>query len=243
MGGAEPEAGAPVVQGGAGGDGARASSPEGPIAHWALDETSGLTAHDSTGNHNDGTLTGFQMPGWIGGKVGGSLAFDNGPFIVVPPSPSLDTVADNDAVTIAAWVRSSQRGSWFESVLSVQLEDGVWDTFGLYLQRGIATMVVNTGQGIGECVGTSEIPLNTWVHLAGTFDGNLVRTFVGGIEQCRLVPGQLDIPRSFNPVLIGSNQNLAQPGEFMRGALDEVAIYARALSDEEITELAAGGLP
>lgn len=237
-GGDSPGAGAAAVQGGAG-----AGGVPGLVAHWPLDETSGLVAHDSTENHNDGALTSFQTSGWTEGKVGGSLAFANGPYIVVEPSPSLDAVADNDAVTVGAWVRSNEHGSWFESVLSVQLEDGVWETFGLYLNQGIATMVVNTGNGVGECAGTATIPLGTWVHLAGTFDGSVVRTFVNGVEECRLVPGELDIPRSLNPVLIGSNQNLAQPGEFMRGTLDEVVLYARALSPEEIGTLVAGGRP
>jgi hypothetical protein len=67
--------------------------------------------------------------------------------------------------------------------------------------------------------------------------------FVNGIEECELVPAQLDIARSVNPVLIGSNRNDAELVEFLRGALDEVVLYARALSNDEIVALVAGRLP
>jgi hypothetical protein len=50
------------------------------VGWWRLDEGTGTTAYDSSGNGNDGTILG--NPQWVAGKVGGALDFDgNGDYI------------------------------------------------------------------------------------------------------------------------------------------------------------------
>jgi len=70
------------------------------VAWWKLDDGSGTTAFDSSGNGNDGVLEGD--PQWVDGQLGGALEGDgSGDYIRVPHSDSLDI---SDAVTVALWV-------------------------------------------------------------------------------------------------------------------------------------------
>ena len=84
--------------------------------------------------------------------------------------------------------------------------------------------------GGSEAAGTSNIPLNTWTHLAATFDGGSLRFYVNG-SLVRTVARSGAIQTSSSPLRIGGNTIW---GEYFRGLIDEVRIYNRALSATEI---------
>jgi hypothetical protein len=71
---------------------------------------------------------------------------------------------------------------------------------------------------------------NTWVHLAGTYDGMTERLYVNGSEMAnRPLSGSIQITDGV--LRIGGNSIW---GEFFKGRIDEVRIYNRALSANEI---------
>ena len=79
-----------------------AALPASLVGWWKLDDGTGTTALDSTGNKHDGTLV--KDPVWTTGKVGGALEFngtDN--FVRIPDDPAL-TFAASKSYTLAAWV-------------------------------------------------------------------------------------------------------------------------------------------
>ena len=54
------------------------------VGHWKLDEGSGTTAYDSSGNGFDGTLVGDTK--WVAGKYGAAVEVDgNGDYVEIPP--------------------------------------------------------------------------------------------------------------------------------------------------------------
>ena len=72
------------------------------VVHWSLDEGSGTTAHDFSGNGNDGTLNGD--PQWATGKTDGALEFDGtGDYVEVP------RVVQDD-FTLMAWIKTDTPG-------------------------------------------------------------------------------------------------------------------------------------
>ena len=83
------------------------------------------------------------------------------------------------------------------------------------------------------------IPLNEWTHLAGTFDGTSKRLYVNGV-----VEGRADHSSVINlgplvydpgvPVTIGSDWARNMSSERFIGLIDEVALYSRALTTNEI---------
>ena len=87
---------------------------------------------------------------------------------------------------------------------------------------------VNVGEQ--NAAGDSQLPLDTWTHLAVTFDGTSLRLYVNGnLEQTTAVSGAMS--GSDGPLRIGGN---AVWDEWFDGLIDELRIYSRALSPTEI---------
>jgi hypothetical protein len=78
--------------------------------------------------------------------------------------------------------------------------------------------------------GTAAVALNTWTHLATTYDGTTLRMFVNGVEVSNRAVGG-NIRTSTGVVRIGGN---GVWGEYFSGLIDDVKIYNRALSASEI---------
>src|SRR5262249_11527624 len=83
----------------------------------------------------------------------------------------------------------------------------------------------DTGAG-----GAATLPLDTWTHVAATYDGVTLCLYVNGVRvSSRALPGA--IATSADPLVLGGN---AVWGEWFAGLIDEVRIYRRALSATEI---------
>jgi hypothetical protein len=83
------------------------------------------------------------------------------------------------------------------------------------------------------------LPLNVWTHLAATYDGSEVRLYINGIlAASRAVDG--DIVNTDDPLRIGGNNVW---GEFFSGLIDEVRVYNRPLTREEIVADSQNALP
>ena len=84
---------------------------------------------------------------------------------------------------------------------------------------------VNTSGDIGVN-GVAAVPLNTWTHLAVTYDGATLRLFVNGVQvSTRAVTGL--VVTTAGALRIGGNSVW---GEYFKGSIDEVRIYNRALT-------------
>ena len=74
--------------------------PELAVGIWLFNEGTGITAKDSSANHNDGTLE--NGPKWIEGELGKALEFDGKDnYVQVPDTDSLDIT---DKITVVGWV-------------------------------------------------------------------------------------------------------------------------------------------
>ena len=192
------------------------------ISFWSMNENSGVTAHDGQGTNN-GTLTGGTA--WVGGIKGSAVYFDGvNDYITIPNSASL---SPEKAVTLTAWVKADD----YRSAKIVQKGD--WDGYALYvdLWRGWKGSIYLADRTNHDVAWNADRPLlNTWYHLAMTYDGSVLRYYVNGVEKgSNSVAGQLfKNSRSFT---IGSD-NGAQ--KFFKGAVDEVYLYGSVLSPEEI---------
>ena len=86
--------------------------------------------------------------------------------------------------------------------------------------------------------GPSVLAVNTWTHLAATFDGATVRLYVNGVQvasQAQTAP----LATTSGTLQIGGD---SYPNEYFAGRIDEVRIYNRALSAAEIqTDMATRG--
>src|SRR5678816_1771512 len=88
----------------------------------------------------------------------------------------------------------------------------------------------NFGTGHFEVFGTASLAVNTWSHIAVTYDGANLRLYVNG-TQVSSVARTGTIPTSTNPLQLGGDSIY---GQYFAGAMDEVRIYNRALSAAEV---------
>ena len=139
-------------------------------------------------------------------------------------------------------MRPSASASW-RSVLLKETSNGL--AYGLYASNASSRPAgfIHIGADI-DATGPTAIALNTWTHLAASYDGAAFRLYVNGSQvTSRAVSGS--VATSTSPLRLGGNTIW---GEYFAGVIDEVRIYNRALSAAEVqadmnTPVSAGAVP
>jgi hypothetical protein len=196
--------------------------------YWNLDETSGGSAADSSGNNNLGTLA--NGPVWTSGRVGNGLSFDGVNDYVSLGDPA--SLRPSNVITLAAWVNFSNTSSNRQIIAKDDSEYPLNETF-LRINAGGA-IVCSVG-GVRVTV-SPGVAIGQWTHLACTYDGANVRVYVNG-SQRGSVPRTGPIPDEVGVGWLIGARTPASPAIFMSGKLDEVRIYNRALSANDIVSL------
>ena len=154
----------------------------------------------------------------------------------MPDSASLDLT---NAMTLEAWVSPTVAPSGWRAVIDKDV-DRYYLMAGTSSQNrpGVGGTFGTTNQNV---FGTATLAVNTWTHLAATYDRATIRLFVNGVQVS--TAAQTAAVSTSNAVLtIGADFY----GEYFAGLIDEVRIYNRALSAAEIqTDMstAVGGTP
>jgi len=220
---------------------------DGLIGYWRLNDASGSTeARDWSGWGNNGTLSGLDPATvWsVGGPEGGTLSVQGKGYVNVPDSASIDSITDQ--LTLAAWmnVQDPIPDMSYSTALSRQLGNMLEQQYHLSINSGYqAILFVNPVGGKVVLGSPGPLPQQTWVHLAGTYDGSVARLYVNGKEVQNL-PATGPFAAETHPVILSGNGNGAPftVSEFVQGQLDDVMLYRRALSADEIARIAGGAL-
>jgi hypothetical protein len=193
----------------------------GPVAHWKLDERTGTSAFDSSGNANTGTLT--NGPQWATGKFGQALQFDG-----VDDEVTLPAIMPTGAYTKAAWVYKTTTGIG-NNIISAPGAGlhALWSS-------GFDSGKLASGHNYptsDQVKDTIPLPTNSWQHAAVTYDGSSVmRLYRNGIE----VASATGIsPNTDATVGIGEYFN----GNRWVGTIDDVRLYNYALTGKQIVSV------
>jgi len=206
------------------------------IAHWTFDEGSGTTAYDSFGS-NHGTIYGAL---WTTGPIDGALSFDGDDYVSMPDSASLDITGDE--ITVATWFKPGAAGNSIRPIVSKWL--GSNSAYSLCYKTDSVDLIgfaVKTG---GTAVGANPTPVNDiskWYHLAGVYDGSQITVYVDGVAGAP-VANTGNINNSSKSLRISGFGEGAQNPHHITGLVDDVRIYDRALSAEEVQQLYQDGL-
>jgi len=197
----------------------------GLVAHWAFDEDSGTIAHDSTPNGLDGTLEGD--PQWVEGKIGNALDFDGDGDYVDCGADGFDIT---DQITITAWIKVTAFDTAHQAI--VTKGDGAYRIARQGDESYLAFAC--TGTGGYKTMGSENPNDGEWHHVAGVYDGTTIYLYVDGIvDNTTASTGPIDSQTW--PLYIG--ENAQQTGREWNGLIDEVRIYNRGLSAQEIEDL------
>ena len=142
--------------------------------------------------------------------------------MTVPDSNSLDL---STGMTLEAWVNPTAIGGWRDVIYK-----GTDDVYYLEGSSSFSGSPPATGIGPGAMGGSTGLPLNTWSHIAGTYDGARLQLYVNG-TQVASQPHTGSISTSTGPLTIGGD---ALYGQYFAGRIDEVRVYNTALTQAQI---------
>jgi len=208
---------------------------------WKLDEPSGNTAFDSSGHATHGFLRGG--PAWVLGVKDGALQLD-GRDDYVAVSGVYYGLANNTGVTVAAWIRTTNEND--QIIFSFDRNE-YWrlEINGPGAEAGKIGWDLMTDAGQVDLAGRTRVDDGQWHHVAGVFDRGQVSIFIDGQVDATTRAGNTfgtGNPR-FGFVGVGSEATTFDgdkaPESYFDGEVDDVRLYTRALSAEEIARLAA----
>ncbi|MCC6326719.1 MAG: hypothetical protein DCC43_04895 [Candidatus Brocadia sp.] len=211
--------------------------------HYALDEGSGTIAGDSSGNGNHGAINGGAI--WTGAPIANGLRFDGVDDHVTVPR------INNDEISVTAWcyknandtTRNDAIFSGFRNSSNAQLREGFELRFPsgnpntlqfvVVTQDGSGTRIMQMAQGnLGNSVGS-------WYHVTGTYNKTTgeQKLYVNGqLVNTQTHPaGNTVVPlTAYTDMRIGHSRVNAG---YFNGILDDVRLYRRALSDQEVLDI------
>ena len=187
-------------------------------------------ANDISGNNNNGTLQ--NGAGFAAGYVGQAFSFDgNDDKVVVPHNSTLDPPSGQ--VTAEAWVNPSVLNNQ-GSIINKRTSGNVGYTLEPTAAGTLLWYVVTSGGGF-TVTSTNTLPLNTWTHVAGTYDGTALRIYING-QPAGSVNATGSVTATTGNLVIGENNvNTSN----WTGLIDEPSVYDRALSQTEIQAIVA----
>ena len=217
----------------------------GLLGYWRFDDGYGSTvARDVSGNGNDCLLHGLDPAAdWTEGPLGGALNLSGVGWLECPRVDGLARLSKE--VTIALWVKRTGKERGVTGLVTRQYGTSGFDHFHLGF-RGEHLWLRSIVRGASAEGAT--VPLNRWVHVAGTLSADgVARVFLDGEEIGRKEKaGRPSIGGGSTPLIIGGAANYPDPrrvGENLMAVVDELCIYDRALGADEIRGLAAGTQP
>jgi PKD repeat protein len=218
-----------VIAGGSGGT-SSVSTFSGLVAAYGFEEASGETFVDASGNGNHGTMKNTNRI--ANGRFGKALSLDGvSSLITVNDSNSLDLTT---GMTMEAWVYNTANTAYWGALLWKDADDG---NYGVYYLNGTSPSYgPSAGLLIGSTQylhGTADFPANAWVHLAATYDGQYQRLYLNG-KQVAARAQQGAISKSSGVLRIGADNDGGFWGDCFKGYIDEVRIYNRALTPQEV---------
>jgi len=221
----------------------------GLVAAYSFNEGAGTTASDASGTGNTGTIVNAVWT--TRGKYGNSLLFNGkNALVTVKDAASLDLTT---GMTLEAWVNPFaippahcippapcywmdviHKDSDRYYIEASSNRNGEPEAGGIFVRHWTSllhfVLHFRARHGKNIVFGPSALPLNTWTHLALTYDSAMIRFYVNGV----LVgssPETFAITTSTKPLCIGGDPT---QGQFFNGIIDEVRVYNVALTAAQI---------
>jgi hypothetical protein len=171
------------------------------------------------------------------GRLGGGFGLDGTNHLEVPHAPSLDP----ERFTLEFWAylpadfaTATKAVPWLVCKNFHEQADG---NYGVTINpRGVPQAGLNIGGGRDNrftVEAREPLAVEAWSHLAMTYDGDSLRLFVNGKPAGEKKVGRPRKPGS-RGLAFGRRQDNFGDGYHFRGAIDEIRLYDRALSAEQI---------
>ena len=206
------------------------------ILYLPLDEDQGSTAMDASSYQNPGNIVGDAA--WVQGKIGMALEIVDNSHVVIPEIPEYDVTSE---VTLMAWMRTTNVTTWARLIDKSQWQTSGYD---LVLNQGTQVPMLEffVNNTTSQVMGTTSVDDGEWHFITGTFGNQTLRIYVDGIQEGEVGSnGGVDINPNDLPVMIGGESS-SNGGQQYVGNVDEVAMFNRELTAEEIQNIFVNGM-
>jgi len=197
-----------------------------PVLELKMDEKTGVTTYDTSGNGNDGTLT--DGPTWTRGKYGSAVRFDGSDdYIDAGTDSSLDIAGE---LTLSAWINPSLITGDNRGILGKGKASGADNqNYRIYIDGSTTHLFFVAGaSGSGESENSNvDIPINEWTFINVTVDetANEVRFYINGILRSTN-SFTATMTATTEPLIIGEETEDAPAHKnWFNGLIDDVRIY------------------
>jgi len=230
--------------------GAPDAGPAGPVASYACEALDGAFVRDVSGAARDGRCDAAGCPDVVAGRVGNGCDFtaesrrlrvSYDPVFVpdVPPGSGVD-------FSVALWLYlhdPAPETVRSQSAIGLPAGSGSANVWQLFLNASSGAprpgFITTNDVEIRSVYATDPLTLERWTHVALVYAGGDKLVYVDGVEVAR-AEGETVIP-SNQDVLIGADENDGSRLVFpLDGVLDEIHVFDRALSRDEVAALARG---
>jgi hypothetical protein len=219
-----------------------------------MDEGSGNIAYDYSGNGNNGALyNGSSIcsnpptpgcPTWVDGKIGNALSFDGvNDYVNIPCIPQYELVG---SFSVAAWTKP-QESTWRLGIATTRFYYNsrvFYFSLGFAFTRGAYLFLTNGTSSLinSECL--TPITLDNWYYLVASVGPTNATLYIFSSSDfqkaCSWSYNSLPVfTKCPDSIKLAKGIDWENP---KKSTIDEVRIYNRALSDEEIKQLYYNGL-
>ncbi|MHC4540480.1 MAG: LamG-like jellyroll fold domain-containing protein [Planctomycetota bacterium] len=188
------------------------------VAHWALDEAEGNTAHDSAGNCDAFVMGG---PSWQPGQgqVGGAILLDGVDDCVIA---ALSLNPAEGPFCVFAWVKGGASG---QTVVSEPMRSN-W--LMVDAEGRLMTQLMSASAGGGPLQSPAIITDGEWHRIGFVWDGSNRILYVDDVTVAE--DAQESLPGSGNGLYIGTDGNMT-PSTFWSGLIDDIRVYNRVIRE------------
>ncbi len=208
------------------------------LAYYKVNTGSGTTLEDSqTAGSYDGTIS------------GGNTWITSGAFAETKYALNFDAIDDyvdcgngaevqfngSQNFTVEAWVKPAA-GIW-GSVVSKFQHESTHEGYSLemYSDRRVALLFGNNWSDWTVTTSTNQLTLNTWHHIAATYDGSTVKIYIDGHLEASAAWTN-GITDSGTPLVIGARMGTTVLGTFFAGSIDEVRVWNSVRTEAQLRE-------
>ena len=208
----------------------------GLVGHWTFDgKDMGPNVRDVSGQGNNGTVVNLATTSVIG-RIGQALLFPGGTNYINARSA---TVLDNiSSFSVSAWVYATTTGT-----IADKRGAGKGWFFRVWTSNTLRFFVEHTGTDLDVISSSNKLTFNKWNHALVTYDGSTlasnVHIYINGVETTYGTQTNGTLIRESDAgenMLLGGRPTPVANSIF-GGKMDDVRVYSRILSANEITKL------